>query len=109
MEGLAADPSQAGGVAAVEVKGNFMFDPATHRDFLGAWPCQLCALLLASGLLSAATARQGLKGGSSGAASARLPLLLLTAACCPAVRRLGSRQARVWARAWSAAGWATLS
>ena len=28
--------SQAGGVAAVRVQGNFMFDPATHRDFLGA-------------------------------------------------------------------------
>jgi RNA-binding protein YlmH len=23
-------------VAALDVKGNFMFDPATHRDFLGA-------------------------------------------------------------------------
>lgn len=30
-----ADPSQLGGVAAVEVSGNFMFDPANHRDFLG--------------------------------------------------------------------------
>lgn len=30
------DPSQLEGVAALEVKGNFMFDAATHRDFLGA-------------------------------------------------------------------------
>jgi hypothetical protein len=29
--------AELGGVAAVEVKGNFMFDPATHRDFLGGW------------------------------------------------------------------------
>ncbi|EFN54575.1 hypothetical protein CHLNCDRAFT_35967 [Chlorella variabilis] len=36
VEGLAGDPSQLGGVAAVEVTGNFMFDPASHRDFLGA-------------------------------------------------------------------------
>lgn len=28
--------SDSGGVVALEVKGNFMFDPATHRDFLGA-------------------------------------------------------------------------
>jgi RNA-binding protein YlmH len=27
---------QAGAVAAVRVQGNFMFDAATHRDFLGA-------------------------------------------------------------------------
>ncbi|KAK9842298.1 hypothetical protein WJX81_005131 [Elliptochloris bilobata] len=30
------DPAQAGGVAALGVRGNFIFDPATHRDFLGA-------------------------------------------------------------------------
>lgn len=30
------DSSQLEGVAAIEVKGNFMFDPASHRDFLGA-------------------------------------------------------------------------
>lgn len=24
------------GIAALDVQGNFMFDPATHRDFLGA-------------------------------------------------------------------------
>ncbi len=34
---LAADPGAAGAVAAVAVKGNFMFDAATHRDFLGGW------------------------------------------------------------------------
>ena len=33
---VSADPAQAGGVAALSVRGNFMFDPATHRDFLGA-------------------------------------------------------------------------
>ena len=33
---VAGDPAQAGGVAALCVRGNFMFDPATHRDFLGA-------------------------------------------------------------------------
>lgn len=27
---------QAEGVAALRVQGNFMFDAATHRDFLGA-------------------------------------------------------------------------
>lgn len=36
LEGLAADPSQLDCVAAVECKGSFMFDPASHRDFLGA-------------------------------------------------------------------------
>lgn len=35
LAGLAADPSQLDGVAAVQCKGNFLFDPATHRDFLG--------------------------------------------------------------------------
>lgn len=29
-------PTSIGGVAALEVKGNFIFDAATHRDFLGA-------------------------------------------------------------------------
>lgn len=28
--------SDPGGVAALELKGNFMFDPAKHGDFLGA-------------------------------------------------------------------------
>jgi photosystem II S4 domain protein len=32
---LPLDPSQVA-VAAVSVAGNFLFDPATHRDFLGA-------------------------------------------------------------------------
>jgi hypothetical protein len=31
-----ADPSQLEGVAALDIRGNFMFDPANHRDFLGA-------------------------------------------------------------------------
>ncbi|KAI8466015.1 MAG: hypothetical protein J3K34DRAFT_461081 [Monoraphidium minutum] len=31
-----ADPSGLGGVAALDIRGNFMFDPANHRDFLGA-------------------------------------------------------------------------
>lgn len=30
------DPSQLEGVAAVDVRGNFMFDAATHRD-VGQW------------------------------------------------------------------------
>lgn len=29
-------PGESEAVAAVEVSGNFLFDPATHRDFLGA-------------------------------------------------------------------------
>ncbi len=33
---LANDLTEAGGVAALNVKGNFIFDAATHRDFLGA-------------------------------------------------------------------------
>ena len=33
---VSGDLAQAGGVAALNVRGNFMFDPATHRDFLGA-------------------------------------------------------------------------
>eukprot|EP00891_Asterochloris_glomerata_P006063 jgi/Astpho2/6063/fgenesh1_pm.00084_%23_16_t len=33
---LAADPQQIDSVAAVNVKGTFMFDPKNHRDFLGA-------------------------------------------------------------------------
>lgn len=32
---MSADPSQLEGVAAVQCRGNFLFDPATHRDFLG--------------------------------------------------------------------------
>jgi RNA-binding protein YlmH len=32
----AADPSSLDGVAALDVRGNFIFDPANHRDFLGA-------------------------------------------------------------------------
>ena len=36
LSALQDDPSQLGGVAALQVRGNFMFDPATHRDFLGA-------------------------------------------------------------------------
>ncbi|GAB4821319.1 hypothetical protein N2152v2_008365 [Parachlorella kessleri] len=36
LESLREQPSQLEGVAAVQCKGNFMFDPATHRDFLGA-------------------------------------------------------------------------
>jgi photosystem II S4 domain protein len=32
---LPLDPSQVA-VAALEIAGNFLFDPATHRDFLGA-------------------------------------------------------------------------
>ncbi|EIE22759.1 photosystem II S4 domain protein [Coccomyxa subellipsoidea C-169] len=42
IEALKADPqqvsckAQAEGVAALRVQGNFMFDAATHRDFLGA-------------------------------------------------------------------------
>lgn len=31
-----ANPAAVGEVALVSIKGNFMFDPATHRDFLGA-------------------------------------------------------------------------
>eukprot|EP00775_Hariotina_reticulata_P014407 gene14407-14513_t len=37
MLAMKEDPSQlVDAVAALDVKGNFMFDPATHRDFLGA-------------------------------------------------------------------------
>ncbi|CAL8470758.1 g10300 [Coccomyxa elongata] len=36
IEALKADPQQGEGVAALRVQGNFMFDAATHRDFLGA-------------------------------------------------------------------------
>ena len=35
LAALAAEPEQLEGVAAVQCRGNFMFDPATHRDFLG--------------------------------------------------------------------------
>ncbi len=33
---LSNDLTEEGGVAALNVKGNFIFDAATHRDFLGA-------------------------------------------------------------------------
>lgn len=33
---LSNNLTEAGGVAALSVKGNFIFDAATHRDFLGA-------------------------------------------------------------------------
>lgn len=36
MPGAKEAPESLGGVAALQVKGNFMFDPANHRDFLGA-------------------------------------------------------------------------
>ncbi|KAK9833775.1 hypothetical protein WJX74_005499 [Apatococcus lobatus] len=36
LTGAAADPAELGGVSAMEVSGNFMFDPITHRDILGA-------------------------------------------------------------------------
>ncbi|KAG2451467.1 hypothetical protein HYH02_004065 [Chlamydomonas schloesseri] len=36
MEPFRADPQQLDGVVALQVKGNFMFDPAKHPDFLGA-------------------------------------------------------------------------
>ncbi|CAK0782752.1 hypothetical protein CVIRNUC_005947 [Coccomyxa viridis] len=36
VEALELDPSQEGCVAALSVKGNFMFDAVTHRDFLGS-------------------------------------------------------------------------
>ncbi|PNW74951.1 hypothetical protein CHLRE_12g502950v5 [Chlamydomonas reinhardtii] len=36
MESLRSDPQQLDGVVALQVKGNFMFDPAKHPDFLGA-------------------------------------------------------------------------
>ncbi|KAF8069439.1 Hnrnph2 [Scenedesmus sp. PABB004] len=38
LAGAAEDPAGQlpGAVAALEVRGNFMFDPAGHRDFLGA-------------------------------------------------------------------------
>lgn len=42
LAGLASDPSQLDGVAAVQCKGNFLFDPATHRDFLGEGLCSMC-------------------------------------------------------------------
>lgn len=34
--GFEAAPALAEAVSALEVAGNFMFDAATHRDFLGA-------------------------------------------------------------------------
>ena len=36
MAGCQEDPASCGGVAALDVKGNFLFDAATHADFLGA-------------------------------------------------------------------------
>lgn len=33
LSAAAADPSTLDGVAALDVRGNFMFDPANHRDF----------------------------------------------------------------------------
>lgn len=36
MADAAANPAAVGEVSLVHVKGNFLFDPATHRDFLGA-------------------------------------------------------------------------
>eukprot|EP00884_Botryococcus_braunii_P017807 jgi/Botrbrau1/470/Bobra.110_2s0108.2 len=36
VDALATNPGQAGGVACLFARGNFLFDTATHRDFLGA-------------------------------------------------------------------------
>lgn len=36
IDALAGEPSGDGAITAVRVEGNFLFDPATHRDFLGA-------------------------------------------------------------------------
>jgi hypothetical protein len=36
LEPQLADPQQLEGVAALQLDGNFMFDPAAHPDFLGA-------------------------------------------------------------------------
>lgn len=36
MAEASANPAAVGEVALVNIKGNFLFDPATHRDFLGA-------------------------------------------------------------------------
>ncbi|MEW5304017.1 MAG: hypothetical protein WDW36_006655 [Sanguina aurantia] len=36
MESAQLNPSELESVVALEVKGNFMFDPAAHPDFLGA-------------------------------------------------------------------------
>lgn len=36
LEPTIQSPASIGQVAAVAVKGNFLFDPASHRDFLGA-------------------------------------------------------------------------
>lgn len=36
LAGAAESPGELASVCAVVVKGNFLFDPATHRDFLGA-------------------------------------------------------------------------
>ncbi len=45
LAGLASDPSQLEGVAAVQCKGNFLFDPATHRDFLGEGLLSMCCVV----------------------------------------------------------------
>mmetsp|Transcript_13770 Transcript_13770/g.37202 ORF Transcript_13770/g.37202 Transcript_13770/m.37202 type:complete len:303 (+) Transcript_13770:131-1039(+) len=36
MDVVQEDPAEASKVAALQLKGNFLFDPATHPDFLGA-------------------------------------------------------------------------
>jgi RNA-binding protein YlmH len=36
MHAAHSDPGALGLVTALQIKGNFMFDAATHRDFLGA-------------------------------------------------------------------------
>ena len=36
MGSIRANAAQANVIATIEVKGNFMFDPAKHPDFLGA-------------------------------------------------------------------------
>jgi len=36
IEGMRADPQVSETVAVLQVEGNFLFDSATHRDFLGA-------------------------------------------------------------------------
>jgi RNA-binding protein YlmH len=36
MGGVKEQPAESGAVAALSVTGNFLFDAADHRDFLGA-------------------------------------------------------------------------
>ena len=36
MSEAAASPAALGGIAALDVRGNFLFDPASHPDYLGA-------------------------------------------------------------------------